>query len=167
MLKDPYHDPRTSRRSVLGLLGAAPFVASGALAFPSAAHASASNTALESRIQRIAARPEFGGARWGMQFYAADTGETLVEEVMDGTLAVIRQTPLAFTPGTQYRHSNDGFFVLGAMVARVSGLSYFDYVRRHVFAPAGMTRSDFFTRLRHPDRPDRGAREADLDGLSH
>jgi hypothetical protein len=38
------------------------------------------------------------------------------------------------------------FFVLGAVVAQVSGMSYFDYVRRHIFGPARMTRTDFYTR---------------------
>jgi CubicO group peptidase (beta-lactamase class C family) len=69
-----------------------------------------------------------------------------LDEVMDGTLTLIRQTPPQFTPGTRYAYSNDGFFVLGAIVTRVTGQSYFDYIRRHVFAPAGMTRTDFYGR---------------------
>lgn len=69
-----------------------------------------------------------------------------VEEVWDNTMALIRGLPLRFQPGTQYAYSNDGYFVLGAIVAAVSGLSYYDYVRRHVFTPARMTRSDFCTR---------------------
>jgi CubicO group peptidase (beta-lactamase class C family) len=69
------------------------------------------------------------------------------DEVMDGTLAIIRrQTLPRFTPGTRFQYSNDAFFVLGAIVARVSGQSYFDYVRRHVFRRAGMTRTDFYSR---------------------
>jgi CubicO group peptidase (beta-lactamase class C family) len=67
-------------------------------------------------------------------------------EMMDGVMAIIRQSPLLFTPGTRYGYSNSGFFVLGAIVAQVSGQSYFDYVRQHVFAKAEMTRSDFYTR---------------------
>ncbi|MEV4710330.1 serine hydrolase domain-containing protein [Micromonospora sp. NPDC049374] len=68
------------------------------------------------------------------------------DEVMDGTLTLLRQTPLQFAPGTRYAYSNDGFFVLGAIVARAAGQSYFDYIRQHVFAPAGMTRTDFYSR---------------------
>jgi CubicO group peptidase (beta-lactamase class C family) len=67
-------------------------------------------------------------------------------ETMDGVMAIIRASPLVFAPGARYGYSNSGFVVLGALVARVSGLSYYDYVRRHVLAPAGMTRSDFLTR---------------------
>ncbi|NKE61179.1 beta-lactamase family protein, partial [Lentzea sp. PSKA42] len=68
------------------------------------------------------------------------------DEAMDGTLALVRQTPLRFAPGTRYEYSNDGFFVLGAIIARVSGQPYFDYVREHIFAPAGMSRTNFHSR---------------------
>jgi len=68
------------------------------------------------------------------------------DEVMNGTLALIRQTPPQFTPGARYAYSNDGFFVLGAIVAKLAGQSYFDYIRQHVFAPAGMVRTDFYGR---------------------
>lgn len=66
-------------------------------------------------------------------------------EVFDGIMRIIPTMPLLSTPGTVYQYSNTGFYVLGAIVARVSGQSYYDYVRRHVFAPAGMTRTDFHT----------------------
>jgi len=67
-------------------------------------------------------------------------------EVFDGILEIIRGIPsLAFTPGTQYQYSNTGFFVLGAIVAQVSGQSYYDYMRGHVFSAAGMTHTDFYT----------------------
>jgi D-alanyl-D-alanine carboxypeptidase len=42
-------------------------------------------------------------------------------------------------PGAEFRYSNYGMVLLGAIIERVSGLSYFDYVRTHVFEPAGMT----------------------------
>jgi D-alanyl-D-alanine carboxypeptidase len=41
-------------------------------------------------------------------------------------------------PGAEFRYSNYGMVLLGAIIERVSGLSYFDYVRTHVFEPAGM-----------------------------
>ena len=44
-------------------------------------------------------------------------------------------------PGEAHRYSNYGFLLLGAIVERVSGRSYYDYVDEHVFAPAGMTDS--------------------------
>ncbi|HEY7418671.1 MAG TPA: serine hydrolase domain-containing protein, partial [Ktedonobacteraceae bacterium] len=67
-------------------------------------------------------------------------------QVLDGTLAIIREQPLLFTPGTQYSYSNSGFVVLGAIIQELSGLPYWDYMRQHVFSPAKMTRTDFYTR---------------------
>jgi CubicO group peptidase (beta-lactamase class C family) len=46
---------------------------------------------------------------------------------------------VAFAPGSSYAYSNSGFVVLGAIVERLTGASYADYVRRHIFAPARMT----------------------------
>jgi len=59
--------------------------------------------------------------------------------------------PLLFEPGTDRRYSNAGYLVLGAIVAQVSGETYADYVTRHVFEPAGMTRAAFAARdaIRH------------------
>jgi D-alanyl-D-alanine carboxypeptidase len=41
-------------------------------------------------------------------------------------------------PGTRFEYSNYGFVLLGALIEHVSGMSYDDYVRDHVFRPAGM-----------------------------
>lgn len=71
---------------------------------------------------------------------------TDVDRVMDGTTDYIRRAPLEFAPGAGSRYSNAAYHVLGVIVARVSGKSYYDYVREHVLRPAGMTTTDFYTR---------------------
>jgi CubicO group peptidase (beta-lactamase class C family) len=48
-------------------------------------------------------------------------------------------------PGTSFRYSNLGYVVLGAIIEKVSGRSYFDFVRDEVFAPAGMKKSAWYT----------------------
>jgi CubicO group peptidase (beta-lactamase class C family) len=45
---------------------------------------------------------------------------------------------LDHAPGVEDRYSNYGFVLLGAVIERVSGMSYYDCVARHVFEPAGM-----------------------------
>ena len=52
--------------------------------------------------------------------------------------------PLEFEPGSRFRYSNAGFMILGAVIEKVSGQSYFDYVRDHVYKPAGMTDTDAY-----------------------
>jgi CubicO group peptidase (beta-lactamase class C family) len=49
---------------------------------------------------------------------------------------------LKFEPGSKWEYSNYGFLLLGVIVEKVSGQSYYDYVRAHVFVPAGMTSTD-------------------------
>jgi len=48
---------------------------------------------------------------------------------------------LAFEPGTDWQYSNTGFLLLGVIIEKVTGMSYFDYTEKHVFTPAGMTRT--------------------------
>jgi Beta-lactamase class C and other penicillin binding proteins len=52
------------------------------------------------------------------------------------------QRGLEFEPGSKWDYSNYGFLLLGVIVQKVSGQDYYDYVRRHVYGPAGMTSSD-------------------------
>jgi D-alanyl-D-alanine carboxypeptidase len=46
---------------------------------------------------------------------------------------------LTHEPGAEFRYSNYGFVLLGAIIEKVTGMSYYDYVRVKVFQPAGMT----------------------------
>ncbi|HET9803560.1 MAG TPA: serine hydrolase domain-containing protein, partial [Candidatus Acidoferrum sp.] len=47
-----------------------------------------------------------------------------------------------FEPGSKWEYSNYGFLLLGLIVQKASGQDYYEYVREHIFEPAGMTRSD-------------------------
>lgn len=57
---------------------------------------------------------------------------------------LVRDDTPAFEPGTRYQYSNTGMLLAGAIVEAASGESYFDYVRRHIFEPAGMTNTGAF-----------------------
>lgn len=54
--------------------------------------------------------------------------------------------PLAFEPGTRWQYSNSGFTVLGLIIEKISGQSYYDYVKQHIFKPAGMMNTDSYER---------------------
>ena len=47
-----------------------------------------------------------------------------------------------FDPGTRVEYSNYGFVLLGLVVTAASGQGYYDYVREHIFEPAGMRRTE-------------------------
>jgi CubicO group peptidase (beta-lactamase class C family) len=83
------------------------------------------------------------GDYWGNETYRATRNEL---RTVDDYLAFLREVPLGFEPGSQTAHSNTGFEILGGVIEKVSGLDYFEYVRRHIYRPAGMTRSDSYHR---------------------
>lgn len=56
----------------------------------------------------------------------------------------MRKETLSFSPGTKYQYSDTGMFMLGVAIEKASGESYFDYVRDHIYRPAGMTRTDCY-----------------------
>lgn len=58
-------------------------------------------------------------------------------------VALESNQPPGFTPGTNQVYSNFGFVVLGRMVEAVSGENFQSYLHRHIFEPAGMTRTGF------------------------
>jgi CubicO group peptidase (beta-lactamase class C family) len=51
---------------------------------------------------------------------------------------------LKFEPGAKLDYSNYGYFLLGAIIEKVSGEDYYAYVREHICKPAGMTNTDSF-----------------------
>lgn len=56
-------------------------------------------------------------------------------------IAVLGDRAPEFAPGAKWSYSNYGYVMLGRAIERASGEDYFDYVRKHVFAPAGMRHS--------------------------
>ncbi len=49
-----------------------------------------------------------------------------------------------FSPGEDVRYSNGAWIVLGAIIERVTGQSYDDYVRENIYRRAGMKNSDAY-----------------------
>ena len=54
-------------------------------------------------------------------------------------IPLFRDQPLWFEPGTSERYSNGSYVLLGEIIAKASGKDYYDYMRDHVWGPAGMT----------------------------
>jgi CubicO group peptidase (beta-lactamase class C family) len=82
--------------------------------------------------------------RSGIQgnIFAAPAGKTRHDvRTLADYFALIKNEPLEFEPGSRQQYSNAGYIVLGLLIERLSGENYYDYVRRHIFEPAGMTRT--------------------------
>ena len=58
-----------------------------------------------------------------------------------GYMDLVKDRPLASQPGEKYEYSNAGYVLLGAIVEKLSGQDFYDYVRDQIFIPAGMTNS--------------------------
>lgn len=74
-----------------------------------------------------------------------------VHSVVD-MLALHSDRPPVFPPGSKQEYGNFGHVVLGCMVEVLSGEDYEGYLQRHIFAPAGMSRTGFVDCANHaPD----------------
>jgi D-alanyl-D-alanine carboxypeptidase len=80
-------------------------------------------------------------------------------------LATFAGASLDMTPGARFQYSNGNFATLAAIIEKVSGQRYEEYLRQHVWGPAGMRH------VQHPawtDTPDHAvdyARFTDVDPL--
>lgn len=72
---------------------------------------------------------------------------------LEDYLPLFADKPLEFEPGSKRAYSNGGYIVLGVIVAKASGQDYYDYVRDHIFKPAGM--SDSLWLAKDADAPNR------------
>lgn len=60
-------------------------------------------------------------------------------KTVDDFLAAISEPPrLQFEPGAGYQYSNIGFAVLGKVIEKASGQSYYDYVSARILEPTAM-----------------------------
>ena len=79
-----------------------------------------------------------GGVRW---YEDGEMESTQHYRSVTDALAMFKDDPLAFEPGTAFLYTSYGYNLLGAAVEGASGASYVEYVRQNVFAPAGMERA--------------------------
>src|SRR5262249_7240385 len=56
-------------------------------------------------------------------------------------LALFRDKPLDFEPGTKYAYGNSNYAVLGVILEKISGKSYAQLLRERILAPLGMSDS--------------------------
>ena len=58
---------------------------------------------------------------------------------------------LLFEQGDRFSYCNSNYFLLGEIIEKVSGETYFDYLRTHFFEPLGMKTAGFMENYDNPD----------------
>ncbi len=62
---------------------------------------------------------------------------------LDQLIGLFKDKPLEFEPGERWAYNNSAYILLGAVIEKVSGRSYEDFVEQEIFAPLGMKRSAY------------------------
>ncbi len=77
----------------------------------------------------------------GISHYKNPANELHIKEhkTTREAIAIFEGFDLIAEPGTRYSYSSYGYNLLGAIVEAASGISFGDYMRQNVWAPAGMT----------------------------
>jgi CubicO group peptidase (beta-lactamase class C family) len=83
--------------------------------------------------------------------YITEQGSTLM--TMPVYFEIIEDHPLIreFDPGVMFKYSNTGYILLAEIVARVSGLTFADYIHQEISLPLGMNDTDVFNLNSDPD----------------
>ena len=58
-------------------------------------------------------------------------------------IALFQDKPFDFPPGARWKYDNSGYILLGAIIEKVSGQRYADFMRTHIFDPLGMTSTGY------------------------
>lgn len=94
--------------------------------------------ARQATIEQLLTHTAGAGNYWDDEYEARRASLTDLQHVMPFVLKHLG----ASAPGS-FSYSNSGYLLLGLVVEAVSGRSYYDYVRRYVLDPAGMSRTGF------------------------
>ena len=79
----------------------------------------------------------------GIANYTAGKVDYRKDYTEDELVKLAYGLPLDFKPGDQWRYSNTGYVILGAIVRKVTGSFYGDVLRDRVFQPLGMSTAGF------------------------
>lgn len=72
-------------------------------------------------------------------FYEIEHAPSFSEKLID----LFKYEPLQFTPGTAFSYSVSGYFLLGYIIERITGLSYSEYLNINIFEPLHMKNTGF------------------------
>lgn len=81
------------------------------------------------------------GSYWTDEFH--NSNHAAYRKVEDYIKFIKNDYP-KFKPGSKWAYSNTGFMLLGLIIEKVSGMSYFNYIKKNIFEKAEMINADFY-----------------------
>ena len=70
-------------------------------------------------------------------------GNNMPDQTEKSFITFIETKPLDFSPGTSWSYSNSGYWLLGFIIKKLTGMPYEDAVIKYIFNPLQMTHSGF------------------------
>jgi len=68
--------------------------------------------------------------------------KAMLLNLVKDVIALFKDEPLMFEPGSKQRYGSPGYLLLGVIIENVTGLTYQEYVRRYITEPSGMFGTD-------------------------
>jgi CubicO group peptidase (beta-lactamase class C family) len=93
-------------------------------------------------LSHLSGMPDVSDYEWDKPQYDDGALERYVRSLSNQSLIA--------APGAGFRYSNMAYEVLGDLIAKVSGMSFEDYVRRHILEPLGMKSSTLLVKQANP-----------------
>ena len=93
-------------------------------------------------LSHISGMPDVQNYEWDKPQYDDGALERFVRSISDRSLIA--------EPGTRMQYSNMAFEVLGDVIAKVSGMTFEDYVKRNILEPVGMKSSTLLVKQTDP-----------------
>lgn len=73
-----------------------------------------------------------------------DFAKTTIQPITQSEIyALLKDKPLEFAPGEKYAYSNSGYYLLGTIIEKASGVSYSEFLQTNIFTPLGMKNSGY------------------------
>lgn len=73
-----------------------------------------------------------------------------IDRTVAQMIATFQDAPLQFVPGTRFDYNNSGYFLLGAVIEKISGQRYADFLASAIFEPLGMKHTAYEGAAREP-----------------
>jgi D-alanyl-D-alanine carboxypeptidase len=67
---------------------------------------------------------------------------------VEGLIAFFKDQPIQFAPGTRWAYNNSGYILLGAIIEKVTGQTYEQFIQQNIFNPLGMIHSFYDSPIR-------------------